>query len=208
MDNRPPKDSAIINVCIIPEDTIGNKCVDLSQTLQSDATMFVLDGQSKFAHMTLFMARFSNDQINNVLNAVESALKNFSSFACEQTGYFMTAGRYVEVSYNKSKELMDLHKVLIQHLKNYRVNPGEPFAESYFTPYNEEQQKNARETGYDLAHDLFRPHITLTRYKEGMAPKHIPDFPPSNLSFQTNKICIYEADDNGAIYKKLAEFII
>lgn len=208
MNNNPPKNSTIINVCIIPNNTAGDTCIELSQSLKSHNTAFVLDGKNKFAHMTVFMARFENSEIDNVLSAVKESLKNFNGFLCEQTGYFLTAGRYLEVSYFKSKEFIDLHELLIKNLKNYRINPGEPFEEGYFTPYTSEQQKNTRETGYDLAHDLYRPHITLTRYKENTAPKNIPDFPPNNLSFQLNKICIYEANDNGAVNKKLAEFII
>ena len=73
--NTPPKDSTIINVCIIPTDDVGTKCVEISQSLKSDDTMFVLDGISKFAHMTIFMARFADSEIINVLNSTETILK-------------------------------------------------------------------------------------------------------------------------------------
>src|SRR3989344_3133375 len=189
MEKTPPKDSVIINVCVIPSQDVGNQCIQLSQSLKSESTMFVLDGKSKFAHMTVFMARFANNEISNVLNATEKALKNANSFLCEHTGYFMTAGRYLEVSYRKSKEFMGLHELLIDSLKNFRINPNNPFEEGYFTPYTEEQQKNAKETGYDLALNLYRPHITLTRYEEGEVPKVFPAFAPSELSFQLSKVC-------------------
>ncbi len=208
MEKTPPKDSVIINVCVIPSQDVGNQCVQLSQSLKSESTMFVLDGKSKFAHMTVFMARFTNDEISNVLNATEKTLKNVDSFLCEHTGYFMTAGRYLEASYRKSKEFMDLHELLINELKNFRINPNDPFEEGYFTPYTEEQQKNAKETGYDLAHNLYRPHITITRYKKNEVPKVFPAFTPAELSFQLNKVCVYKADDNGAVYEKLGEFVI
>jgi len=208
MEKTPPKDSVIINVCVIPSQDVGNQCIQLSQSLKSESTMFVLDGKSKFAHMTVFMARFANNEISNVLNATEKALKNANSFLCEHTGYFMTAGRYLEVSYRRSKEFMGLHELLIDSLKDYRIKPNNPFEEGYFTPYTEEQQKNAKETGYDLARNLYRPHITLTRYKEGEVPKVFPAFAPAELSFQLSKVCIYKADDNGAVYEKLSEFTI
>ena len=204
----PPKDSVIINVCIIPSQDVGSKCVELSQSLKSDSTMFVLDGKSKFAHMTVFMARFANNEVGNVLSATEKALKGANSFFCEHTGYFMTAGRYLEVSYRKSKEFMILHEFLINSLKDYRINPNNPFEEGYFTPYTEEQQQNAKETGYDLAYNLYRPHITLTRYKESEVPKIFPAFVPAELSFQLSKVCMHKADDNGAVYEKIGEFTI
>ena len=208
MKKNPPEDSVIINVCIIPDNNVGNKCVEISQSLKSDSVMFVLDGAAKFAHMTVFMARFANNDIDNVLNATERALSAVISFPCEHIGYFMTEGRYLEVSYRKSKELMDLHELLIDNLKNYRINPGNPFEEGYFTPYTEEQKNNAKETGYDLAHNLYRPHITLTRYKENETPRIFPGFVPAELSFPVKKICAYKADDNGAVYERLGEFNI
>ena len=135
MEKLPPKDSVIINVCVIPEFEAGKECVALSQSLKSENTMFVLDGKSKFAHMTVYMARFAVDKIPDVLEAMKSALNNIESFACEHVGYFMTAGRYLEASYRKLNEFMGLHELLISNLKDYRINPGEPFEEGYFTPY-------------------------------------------------------------------------
>ena len=208
MQKAPPKDSVLINVCIIPPNLVAASCVNISQSLKSDNTMFVLDGVNRFAHMTVFMARFANSQVEGVIKATESTLTKAQSFSCEHSGYFMTAGRYFEVSYRKTKEFMDLHESLINTLKDYRINPGDPFEEAYFTPYTAEQQKNAREIGYDLAHSLYRPHITLTRYKEGGLPETDPVIAPVELSFKLSKIGVYKADDNGAVYEKLAEFPI
>lgn len=208
MNKNPPKDSTIINVCVIPDADTSGKYVEISQALKSDGTMFMLDGVSKFAHMTVFMARFADNKIPDVVAAAGKTIGNFKSFFCEHTGYFMTAGRYLEASYRKSKEFMALHEALIDNLKEYRINPGDPFEEGYFTPYTQEQQNNAKETGYDLAYNLYRPHVSLTRYKEGGVPEIFPGFAPAKLSFQLSKVCIYKADDNGAVYEKIGEFSI
>ena len=207
MDTKP-QNSTIINVCVIPSVEAGNKCVQLSQLLKSDGTMFVLDGKSKFAHMTVFMFRVKDSKIESVIEAVDKILENQKSFLCNQAspGFFMTKGRYYEVSYQKTPEFVALHENLVKALSPIRINPGNPFEEGYFTPYTEEQQKNAKETGYDLALNLFRPHVTLTRYFEGKVPETEPDLPVANLSFQLGKVCVFKADDNGAVYEKLAEF--
>ncbi len=200
-----PQNSTIINICVIPDDSVSASCEAISRSVESDGTMFVLGGD-KFAHMTAFMARFADDDIEKVVQATEQALKSVAPFNCEHTGYFMTEGRYLEVSYRKSEQFMQLHGALINGVAELRINPGEPYEEGYFTPYTNAQQKNAKETGYDLARDLYRPHITLTRYKEGQVPSSFPAFPEVNLSFKLAKVCVYKADDNGAVYEKLAEF--
>ncbi len=200
-----PDNSTIINVCVIPDERVGAECVLISQSLKSDDTLFVLGGD-KFAHMTAYMARFADADIDKVVQGVESALKTASSFRCEHTGYFMTAGRYMEVSYRKSDAFMGLHESLITAVSDLRINPGNPYEEGYFTPYTAEQQQNAAETGYDLARNLYRPHVTLTRYQEGGVPAEFPALPAVNLSFDLDKVCVYKADDNGAVYELIREF--
>ena len=208
MEKTPPKDSININVCIIPPDGAGKQCVELAQTLASKATMFALDGKTKFPHMTVYMTRVANDQIPVVTETVGNALKGAQRFACDHTGYFRTQGRYMEVSYHKSQEFLDLQVLLIDAVAKLRLNPGNPYEEAYYTPYTLEQQKNAIDTGYDLAGNLYRPHVTLTRYYEGKVSEEFPAFLPRKLSFMLSKICVYKADDNGAVYEKLAEFAL
>ena len=202
-----PLNSTIINICIIPSDSVGKSYVDISQTLNSPDTMFVLGGD-KFAHMTVFMARFADSDIDKVIGAVELSLNGISRFNCRHTGYLITEGRYLESSYQKSSNLMSLHESLIENIFHLRINPGNPYEEGYFAPYNSRQQQNAIETGYDLAHDLYRPHVTLTRYKDNNTPVCFPAFPEVNLSFDVCKVCVYKADDNGAVYELIKAFEI
>jgi len=202
--NKPPA-STIINVCIIPNDLVSESYLKISQRLKSPDTMFIL-GNGKFAHMTVFMARFADADINDVINAVQNSLQGTPDFKCEHTGYLITEGRYLESSYRKSPELMALHESLIKNISPFRINPGNPYEEGYFTPYNQQQQQNAKETGYDLAHDLYRPHVTLTRYIEGGVPKKYSILPEAELSFSIGKICVYKADDNGAVYELIKAF--
>lgn len=202
-----PSNSTILNVCIIPDEKVSKSCEEISQSLNSEGVMFTLGGD-KFSHMTVFMARFANENIDKVVKSAEQAVVSVQSFDCEHTGYFMTEGRYLEISYRKSPFFMQLHEALIEGLADLRLDPGNPYEEGYFTPYTQEQRHNAEETGYDLARSLYRPHITLTRYEEGKVPRLFPAFPEVNLSFGLSKVCVYKADDNGAVYKKLADFWI
>jgi len=201
-----PENSTIINVCVIPDEHVSAECVNISQSLKSDDTLLVLDGDNFFAHMTAFMARFPNDRIDEVVQGVKTALQSVQSFRCEHTGYFMTAGRYLEASYRKSDDFMKLHESLISHLAELRMSPGNPYEEGYFTPYTAEQQQNARDTGYDLARNLYRPHVTLTRYREGGVPEIFPAIAAADLSFKLGKVCVFKADDNGAVYELIREF--
>lgn len=205
---QKPNNSTLINVCVIPPKGVASQCVRLAQKLKADSTMSALDGKEKFAHMTLYMARFPDEAIEKVISSVEQALKGATRFACDHTGYFLTQGRYIEVSYQKTSQFLALQELLIDKVAPLRLNPGNPFEEAYFTPYTEEQRKNAQETGYDLARNLYRPHVTLARYKDDHVSEKFPGFATSKLSFVLAKVCVYKADDNGAVYEQLAEFTI
>jgi len=200
-----PDGSTLLNVCVIPDENASAEAVKISRSLKGNATMFTL-GDGLFPHMTVYMARFSDSNIDKVVSATASALEQVSSFQCVHTGYFMTAGRYLEASYKKSDDLLELHELLINYDAALRINPGSPFNEGYFAPYSPEQQKNAEETGYDLARALYRPHVTLTRYHAGQVPKIYPAFPSAELSFDLAKVCVFKADDNGAVYELVREF--
>jgi hypothetical protein len=202
---QKPENSSIINVCIIPDEASSAAYVAMSQALKADTTLFVLGGD-RFAHMTAFMARFAEGEIPNIVSNVEKALQTANSFRCEHIGYLMTEGRYLEASYRKSPEFMALHESLIDSLAGLRINPGNPYEEGYFTPYTAEQQQNAKDTGYDLARNLYRPHVTLTRYAEGGVPEAFPALPEAKLSFSLGKVCVYKADDNGAVYELIKVF--
>ncbi len=101
---------------------------------------------------------------------------------------------------------MRLHEFVITHSANLRLKPGSPFTEAYLAPYTPEQQKNAAETGYDLARNLYRPHVSLTRYSSDHVPTKLPELPETDLSFDIHKICVCKADDNGPVYELIKEF--
>lgn len=195
--------SSLLNICILPSVDTARTCVELSQSLGTEKTQFVLDGRSRFPHMTSYMARFPESEIQNVIYAVEKIVTETNGFVCEHAGFFITSGGYLEISYIKTAELLALQSAVIGAIRKYRSNPGKEIEESYYSSNAEEKRKNVRDTGYDLVGTLYRPHISLTRYQEGKIPEAIPTFPVANLTFKSKRIGIYRADDNGAVYEEL-----
>lgn len=193
----------LLNICILPTEDAAKQCIKLSQAFDDSRVRFKL-GSGLFPHATIFMARFPESAIADVEAAFRQLANQLTPVHLKHSGYYLTDGDYVEVSYQRTSELLDFQDTIIEALKDYRATPGEPERESYYGPYNDAQRKNVEVTGYDLAYDLYRPHITLTRYKENMVPEEFPPFPATKLSFTLPKIALYKADENGAIYEELA----
>jgi hypothetical protein len=206
-----PSQTELLNVCIIPPTAVTEQCVLLSKELSSTDTLFTVDGIAKFPHMTLYMARFPNGSRKLVVDAVEDSLQGRFSFACTQSGFHVTEGGYGEVSYTRTNELLDVHENIISVVKEFRYSPENPYVESYFGSYSAAQKINACSTGYDLAHDLYRPHTSLTRYTAGKIPdekEFLAEHTKNELSFTAHTICVYVADENGAAYERLAMFAL
>lgn len=197
------KNTVLLNVCILPPELVAKQCIAISNTFNENDVRFML-GDRLFPHTTVYMARFEESRIDEVKSRLKSLVSNLNSVKLTHTGYYLTEGDYIEVSYQRTSELLEFHSEIIAALKDYRAHPGDAETESYFGPYNAAQKKNAQETGYDLAYDLYRPHITLTRYKEGRVPYEFPAFPAATLSFDIPKIALYKADENGAVYEEIA----
>ncbi len=204
---QKPTNSTLLNFCILPNEKVSEECISLSKTIASADTMFSLGG-NLFPHMTVYMARFPESAITPLVNILKNISTNASAFRIEYAGFYLTPGNYLEVSYKKSTQLINLHTLLISEASQYRVRPGNPNIENYFAPYTEKQKRNAIETGYDLANELYRPHITLTRYREGSELPDISELSADNLSFPLAKLAVYKADDNGAVYECIKDFSV
>lgn len=187
---------------MLPTAPVADQCIAISKTFDDNLVRFKL-GDGLFPHATVYMARFPQESIEVVKQKLIELASSLSPVQLKQSGYYLTEGDYVEVSYQRTAELLAFQDSIITALKDFRDSPGKPARESYYGPYADEQQQNAQETGYDLAYKLYRPHITLTRYKEGYVPETFPQFPAANLSFTLPKIALYKADENGAIFEEI-----
>lgn len=198
-------DTALLNVAIIPSADVSAAAVMLSEELQTSGGIFHLDGINRLAHLTLYMARFARCDLVGAQAALSAVSGGLSSIRLTQTGYFVTPGGYYEISYLRSPPLLDTHDKVTRALRALRFSPGHPPVENYFGVYSSGQQESARETGYDLAGDLYRPHITLTRFGDVPDPNVLPRA-KGDLSFTATKIGLFQADSMGAARRLIAEF--
>lgn len=191
-------ETLLLNIAIIPSDYVALAALDLSRQTLSQDGLFCLDDITRFSHITLYMARFQKDQVNNIIAESKSLVSGFRQQFLKQVGYFVTAGDYYEISYERAPGLLEMHEATTQRLAPFRCNPRNPHREEYFGAYSNEQRINAIKWGYDLAGNLYRPHITITRFPEGFSRLRELPKAPNSLSFTATKIGLFEADNLGA----------
>jgi len=199
-------ETTLLNVSALPPERIGKVIDAMSRDLFRRGAVFELDGVRRRPHMTIFMARFPTEAAIGARQALAGLARSLNGTFARHSGYFLTKGNYYEVSYRRTDDLMALHHTVMGALSPLRFSPGTPVTEDYFAPYDAEQQKNARKWGYDLADDLYRPHITVTRFDAH--PSFELPRPPCDLSFPIGRIGIFESDNLGATKRMLDSFTV
>jgi hypothetical protein len=191
-------ETLLLNIAITPSDYVALAALDLSKQTLPQGGLFCLDDISRFPHITLYMARFHKDRVNNVIAESKHLASEFRQQLLKHVGYFVTPGGYYEISYERTPSLLAMHEATTQRLAPFRYNPGSPHREEYFGAYSNEQRISATKWGYDLVGSLYRPHITITRFPEGFGKLRRLPRAPSSLSFTATKIRLFEADNLGA----------
>ena len=200
---RPP---VLLNVAALPPPVIADQIARLSaRTLAAGGTLLV-DGQERYPHLTLYMTRFPDTALEQIVAAIEEALGDIRRVEAIHDGYYVTPGLYYEVSYQRTDELLRLHWRVTRSLHGLRYLAATPMAESYFGLYSEDQRRNVQRWGYDLAGSLFRPHITVTRFTAAVG-EELPQA-AMNLSFTLDRLGLFEADGDGAARRLINVFSV
>jgi hypothetical protein len=144
------------------------------------------------------MARIDDRNVSVVLAAAAEVFSQNPPVRLESRGFRRTAGDYVEVAYEPAPAIMALHSAIVLALAPLRFIPSDysSYREDYFDPYNREQRANVEEFGYDLAHELFRPHITLARLPSDAS--FGPSATQEDYTFVATSGAVFEADAFGA----------
>jgi 2'-5' RNA ligase len=198
-DGRQPRrgeSSLLVNVAIIPPTTVGSAVCNFSGEIRPRGGEFVVDGLMRHPHLTLFLARVAKETPEEISDRLSQLLSSFRPFRAKHTGFFLTDDRFYEASYRRDESIFTLHKSVLGLIAPYRYSHDFPRREEFFGKYSQEQKKNVLKFGYDLAGDLFRPHITITRLKKGSVEPSLAS--DADLSFKVSQIGLFVADDFGA----------
>ena len=191
----------LFNVAIIPPTDIAAEAIALSREARSLGGRFELDTQFRHAHVTVYMARFPSFNMDSTRIMLTEILSPLEKQTLVHSGYYLTPQSYYEISYARTPELMKVHHRITAQLHELRYSPGNPVVEDYFGPYRDEIKANVERWGYDLAEELYRPHLTLTRFPtepEVATPQELLPTSERDLSFEMDKIGLFQADNMGS----------
>lgn len=196
-------ETVLVNVAATPPAAVAHEVDLLRKRAQAIGGLLAPGSGGSVAHLTLFMARFAVDVVADVEAEVAALAAEHAPAFAAHDGYFLTPGFYYEASYRRDAGLLRIHGALLDRLSALRFRPGAPRAEAYFGEYSPQQRSNAERYGYDLAADLFRPHVTITRFPE--RPGDPLPVSGEDLSFPVRSLASFRADEWGSAKELLTE---
>lgn len=194
------------DVVLLPDEELEAKVIATSRHLKRNGTLFTLEEDEIYPHISIYMLQINSDNIKKVEKELKHIAARHKVLNLEATHYHQEENFFdIEYDKDKSNELANLQDAVVLELNELRDGMRQKDIER-MQKATGDAKINYQEFGYKYVADLFRPHLSLTRFvKEQAEPElDLPFVDIFNGSFP--KLGLFEMGDNGTCVKKIAEF--
>lgn len=192
------------DIVILPSNELAERAIAMSTDLQKHSALVQLSSTGPFPHASLYMTQLKVDDLEKVKGILASIAASTSLLDLTATRYDQAEG-YIDADYARAKTLDQLQMTVVEAINPIRDGMREKDKARMLTTTGKIRE-NLEKYGYRGVGELFRPHMTFTRFADGQAidtgvlPK------PSEFSGQFIKLGLFEMGDNGTCVRKLADF--
>lgn len=199
-------DSIPCNLVLLPDQRLTDGAINVSRKLAQFDSYFVLEDGKRYPHISLYKFQLKAEDITKVDEVLAAIARRTPSlqlrarkYSYEHDGY-----HFIDVEYEKTPELLDLQKDVIEAVNPIREGMREKDKERMLSAQGLSLE-NYQKYGYNLVGELFRPHISLTRLKVASqaASKVLDDL--HNFDGNFVGLGLFETGDHGTAIRKLAE---
>ena len=195
------------NFAIIPPDVVKERAIEISKRIAKHDSLFILNEKNLHPHISLYHVTLDPKDLPTIIEKSHAILRSRKPFQMTQDSYRITQGVWVDVAYAKKQNIMDIHTALINATKDFRLEKGGEKNREDWTDLTEEQKGNILNCGWASSFDLFTPHLTFTKLKEG-STNILTSLPHENLSFLVESIGLFELGDHGTCTNLIAHMPI
>lgn len=192
------------NIAILPTSALAQKAIALSQRLEQYNTIFTLKDNVYFPHISLYMTQLKIADLDKVKAILAAIAANTPQSDLTATGYYQAEG-YIDVNYGRTDVLDTLQMAVIEAINPIRDGMREK-DKARMLAATGKVRENLEKYGYRGVGELFRPHLTFTRFTDSQSidTRDLPN--PSEFSGQFTKLGLFEMGDNGTCVRKIGEF--
>lgn len=192
------------DIVILPSDELANRAVAMSADLQKFNSLFQLSPTGPFPHASLYMTQLKVDDLEKAKEILASIAANTSLLDLTATRYDQAEG-YIDADYARIDLLNQLQMTVVEAINPIRDGLRENDKARLLTTTGKVRE-NLEKYGYRGVGELFRPHMTFTRFADGQAIDTSVLPRPSEFSGQFIKLGLFEMGDNGTCIRKIADF--
>lgn len=209
--NQPLSESPTIpcDIVLLPSEQQAKLAVEASQALSPQGALFTLDNQNFYAHASLYMFQMDTSNQDECIAALKSIAEQTAIQRLEQDGYVYTDSGfgkgYVDVTYKRNSEVDGLQDQVVAVFNTLRAGMRERDI-AKMADATGVKLENLQKYGYPAIGELFRPHITLTKFPAEIEPD-LTVLPSSEIFDGVfDRIGLFEMGPNGTCIRKIAEF--
>lgn len=175
-----------------------------SQRLAPLGSLFTLEIGKYFPHASLFMLQLKEDDIEIVKSLLAEIASKTDKLNLKASN-FDQAHAFIDVEYARNEQIDALQQQVIAALNTVRDGMREK-DKARMLEATDLALENFQNYGYKNVGELFRPHITFTRFNEEQptAESLLPKISIFDGSF--TKLGLFEMGNNGTCVRKIAEF--
>lgn len=192
------------DIVLLPEEDIAAKAIRTSQELAPLGTEFTLSPTSPAPHVSLYMTRLKTNDLPEVEKRLAEIAARTPKVHLESDSYVQEEG-YIDANYIRTPEAAQLQETIVQAINPLRdgLRPRDiPKLENATSLV----RKNLETWGYRSVGELFRPHLTFTRFTNRQ-PIPLEDMDaPSAFSGQFARLALFEMGPNGTCIRRIKEF--
>lgn len=191
------------NIVALPSDDLAQRATQLSIDLSQHGVHFTLKDGSFYPHASLYMTQLKIADLGKVEALLADIADKTPKLDLSAMNYSQTMG-YVDAEYARTAALDNLQAAVLE-----AINPIRDGMHEKDKPRMEAATGKKREYfklyGYPNVGELFRPHLTLTRFtnEEPIDAGDLPEI--RNFSGTSLKLGLFEMGDNGTCVRKIAE---
>jgi hypothetical protein len=194
------------DIVLLPNPELAQRAIAFSDQLSLGyGTVSALHVDGPVPHASLYMTQLKVSDMGRVQEILADIAARASVFDLAANGYWLDA-RYFDADYKKTNALADLQMAVINAINPIRDGlRGKD--QAHLLTAEGVARENLKTYGYRGVGELFRPHMTFTRFADEQLAMDVIKKPDAHVfDGAFDRIGLYEMGDNGTCVRRIAEF--
>jgi len=204
-----PDLSVPCDIVLLPDDSQSVASLQCSQSLASQGSIFTLDNEHFYAHASLYMFQMSIDKQATCIDMLKELADKFNTLELVQNGYYYQDSGfgkgYVDINFFRNANVDHLQQKVVEAFTVLKAGMRQSDIDK-MSDATGLKLENLKKYGYPAIGELFRPHITLTKFSPEVEPDLTVLPAPTMFTGKFTRIGLFEMSANGTCTRKIAEF--